>query len=536
MADNNTLLSLFTVGMTRQQFLDKVFELTQKKKTEDDLSSVFNGKLSAESAGLIFDAIDILEKDGVLSEDEINGEKGLRNLDKSEGENILSEKDISKLYQNMNEQIMQAFGDKTKTPQDLLALAKESGLYTDKETKEFSPDIYVNNLMAYSDLLDSWKIARQDEYANTVKDLQGKINALIENSHKVDAKIKSNIRKATKNLEKENREKLQLEHELEKKQEQLNVNRIALNTIIERKNNGYKVDENEIKDLESNINDLGNNISKLESKLNKVMQNIQIYQADLDNYEKQAFSQDNNIKTMKNGDGQTVDDIKLLINKAEADYKNDIVSYDEKRKALSSTKDYVVNVSPETKSNFDMGADYSTDVPPTVTPSAKELAAKWADKAQYGVNEAFCQKVIDIAKEVNCDPAALMGVMNSECGLNSKAQNKHGGASGLIQFMPKTAKAMGTTTDAIVQMSPLKQLDLVKEFLFANKRMAKIGKDDYVDNATLYTLVFLPAFAKRDVLTRSGEKYYDWNKGLDINKDGVITKQDMAARVRKFMR
>ena len=49
--------------------------------------------------------------------------------------------------------------------------------------------------------------------------------------------------------------------------------------------------------------------------------------------------------------------------------------------------------------------------------------------------------------------------MNSESGLNSRAQNKKGGASGLIQFMPETARALDTTTVALRELAPEQQLD-----------------------------------------------------------------------------
>ena len=47
----------------------------------------------------------------------------------------------------------------------------------------------------------------------------------------------------------------------------------------------------------------------------------------------------------------------------------------------------------------------------------------------------------------------------------------------------------------------------------------------------LYTLTFLPAYVNKEVLTSQGHKFYNANKGLDVNGDGQITKTDLAQRV-----
>ena len=48
----------------------------------------------------------------------------------------------------------------------------------------------------------------------------------------------------------------------------------------------------------------------------------------------------------------------------------------------------------------------------------------------------------------------------------------------------------------------------------------------------LYALVFLPGRAKREVLTVKGEKYYNQNKGVDMDHNGDISKTDLARRIR----
>ena len=52
--------------------------------------------------------------------------------------------------------------------------------------------------------------------------------------------------------------------------------------------------------------------------------------------------------------------------------------------------------------------------------------------------EAFCKKVLDVSDRLGINPDWLMAVMYKESGLNAAAYNAHGGAVGLIQFMPAT--------------------------------------------------------------------------------------------------
>ena len=122
--------------------------------------------------------------------------------------------------------------------------------------------------------------------------------------------------------------------------------------------------------------------------------------------------------------------------------------------------------------------------------------------------------------------------MNSESGINSKAHNNNGGATGLIQFMPSTAKHFGTTTAALKNMTPIQQMDYVEKYLEKNKKSAGFDSSHKLSAGELYALIFLPARAKREILTQTGEKYYAANKGADTNKDGKITKSELDARVK----
>lgn len=86
---------------------------------------------------------------------------------------------------------------------------------------------------------------------------------------------------------------------------------------------------------------------------------------------------------------------------------------------------------------------------------------------EYLVTEnkaAFLAKVQTIAAKLGVMPDWLMFVMKTESGLNSRAVNRTSGATGLIQFMPATARHLGTTTAALAAMSNLEQLDFVYQY------------------------------------------------------------------------
>lgn len=80
------------------------------------------------------------------------------------------------------------------------------------------------------------------------------------------------------------------------------------------------------------------------------------------------------------------------------------------------------------------------------------------------VSSPFAAKVRQIASRLGVPPDYLMAVMWSESRLDPAATNPEGGATGLIQFMPATAAGLGTSCEALREMSALDQLDYVERF------------------------------------------------------------------------
>lgn len=146
---------------------------------------------------------------------------------------------------------------------------------------------------------------------------------------------------------------------------------------------------------------------------------------------------------------------------------------------------------------------------------------------QEKVTPEFAAKVIAIATQLQTNPNWLMAVMKAESNLNPAAQNTKyplsgGPATGLIQFTPDTAQALGTSIDQLKQMDGVEQLDYVQKYFqpFAGRL------NSYFDT---YIAVFFPAAInkpdgwifetsriKRSAIARQ-------NPVIDINNNGEIT-------------
>lgn len=156
------------------------------------------------------------------------------------------------------------------------------------------------------------------------------------------------------------------------------------------------------------------------------------------------------------------------------------------------------------------------------------------EKLPPAIRQDFANVVKGISRRHGINPNWLMGVMNSETGgsFDPAQRNLAGsGATGLIQFMPSTARDMGTTTGQLAAMDHLEQLTYVDDYISMQKR--NFGIDRIKDYDDLYLLVFYPAaIGKPDEWAFPGSIYRQ-NSGVDVNKDGKITIADFKAFARR---
>ena len=119
--------------------------------------------------------------------------------------------------------------------------------------------------------------------------------------------------------------------------------------------------------------------------------------------------------------------------------------------------DYYAGYKGNQGSTLSYGDDGIGDYSPTNT-SAKLNYSELFSPEQYASIE---RKAGELGKSTD----ALAGIIWHESGGNTQAVNPTSGATGLIQFMDKTAKGLGTSQADIMNMSFDEQLDLTGTYL-----------------------------------------------------------------------
>lgn len=170
-------------------------------------------------------------------------------------------------------------------------------------------------------------------------------------------------------------------------------------------------------------------------------------------------------------------------------------------------------------------------------PKGKEVYASPQQKGNASVKEdtAFISGVKNLAEKYGTSTAELMSLMHFESGGSFDPAKRNGiGATGLIQFIPKTAKGLGTSTDQLAGMSRMEQLEWVDKYL-AQTPVSKVDKPTGED---LYMSVLWPKAVGKPsnhVLWKEGSIEYKQNKGLDVGKKGYITKRDAAQKAMQYV-
>jgi hypothetical protein len=145
--------------------------------------------------------------------------------------------------------------------------------------------------------------------------------------------------------------------------------------------------------------------------------------------------------------------------------------------------------------------------------------------------DAFITKVYKISLYLKVDPDWLMFLMWFETArtLDHRIQNKTTRATGLIQFMPSTAVFLGTTVDALKEMTNVQQLDFVQKHL-------AIFRGKYKDWVDLYCAIFWPAaVGKPDTYRITPDIVAKQNPIFDINKDLDIEKSEIRTVLSKMI-
>lgn len=156
-----------------------------------------------------------------------------------------------------------------------------------------------------------------------------------------------------------------------------------------------------------------------------------------------------------------------------------------------------------------------------------EFDLAWGQK----VSPEFRDELVRQCKRLRWTPehaSWLMACIAFESGetFSPRVRNAAGsGATGLIQFMPATARGLGTTTEKLAAMTAEEQLHYVGEY-FRPYAARIAGLHD------MYMAILMPKYVSAPmnaVLFNEGTVAYRQNSGLDKNTDGRITKAEAAA-------
>ena len=148
------------------------------------------------------------------------------------------------------------------------------------------------------------------------------------------------------------------------------------------------------------------------------------------------------------------------------------------------------------------------------------------------VSPLFRSRIRWIADTLGCAPNDLMACMAWESGESFRPDIKNAagsGATGLIQFMPSTAKGLGTTTAALAAMTAEDQLNYVyKYFRPYAGRLNNLGD--------IYMAILWPKGVGQPdhyvLFDRSkAPTTFRQNAGLDGNRDGLVTRAECLVKI-----
>lgn len=154
----------------------------------------------------------------------------------------------------------------------------------------------------------------------------------------------------------------------------------------------------------------------------------------------------------------------------------------------------------------------------------------YEERVPASYRTAFIAKIRDISAKLGINPNWLMAIIDWESAhtFSPSVQHPTSKATGLIQFMPDTARELGTTVERLANMSAVEQLDYVYKYYVRYRSLL----NSYTD---LYLTTFYPAAVGKAASYVLGSSDYwirkiaEQNGSFDNNGDMKITKGEIEA-------
>lgn len=109
------------------------------------------------------------------------------------------------------------------------------------------------------------------------------------------------------------------------------------------------------------------------------------------------------------------------------------------------------------------------------------------DQGEHVGSSKFYKKLKEISDNLSINPNDLLRVIHLEtAGTYDPSISNQIGATGLIQFMPRVAHALGTSTRELAAMTATEQLDFVYRYFKMNKLPPNSSASD------IYLMTFMP--------------------------------------------
>lgn len=166
----------------------------------------------------------------------------------------------------------------------------------------------------------------------------------------------------------------------------------------------------------------------------------------------------------------------------------------------------------------------------------KEVVAKVKARVSNRVEllpdkKEFLREIKVLSEELNVPPSLLLIKFYIESRIKPTEKNSKSGASGIYQAMWFTLPK-GMTTAKFRTLSATEQLKYYRQYITPYKSYIRPGhiEDLYVANICPAALI-----NKQEVLYKRPSKEYNQNTGLDINKDGKITRKDIRKIIESYL-